>query len=315
MRKSAFKNRLLGCVALAAALVFGGGNASAAVMGNFVLLEFDTALTSMSLSGDPVPMPFWSGWTPVMSSVGITLSSQRLVSPGMPTLGKAYAYNQGISGAARNGGQMPIDPNALHGQQFFVDSFFDVFFDITVTDVDPVNDFAGQAHGASFTFNDNGPASMQNNYVVTFDKNAPNFGIVPPPEVAPYIGHFTIEIPLHADLNMNGKDDKIKFVQAVHSAGDSNRTFITLPNGTVIDQFDSTAFLEGALVDEDEDPPFTIGMLGPDGVPTSAFGGPTTGTSQLLNPLATVPEPSSFVLMMGLGGFALAGWRRKRLGN
>ena len=59
-----------------------------------------------------------------------------------------------------------------------------------------------------------------------------------------------------------------------------------LPDGSVIDEFDSAAFLEGAIVDESTDPPFTLGagtsdapaFSGPD-----ALTGPTTASSQRLN--------------------------------
>jgi len=59
--------------------------------------------------------------------------------------------------------------------------------------------------------------------------------LIPPPETDPYIGHFLVEIPLGADINGNGENDKIKFTLASHSAGDENRTFIVLPDGTVIE--------------------------------------------------------------------------------
>ena len=128
-------------------------------------LQFDTALTSLNLSGGPYPMPLASdpgnalgdsisGYGLVNSQVTITLSSQRTVSPGPSSLGQACAFQGGIgtSAASKQGASLagrgcfngygggsapaPIDPNALDGQPFFVDSFFDVFFDITVTDVD-----------------------------------------------------------------------------------------------------------------------------------------------------------------------------------
>ena len=143
---------------------------------------------------------------------------------------------------------------------------------------------------------------MESIYEVVFDKDAPNFGLIPPPETDPYIGHFDIEIPLGGDINGNGENDKIKFTLAAHSVGGENRTFTTLPDGTVLDEFDSAAFLEGAIVDVSTDPPFMIGAQLPNGLPDpAAFGGPTTATSILLNEV--VPEPSTFALaVLGLIG-------------
>lgn len=318
--------RLIGCTALCAA-------PSTLAVGAPAQLEFDTELVSMTLTGGPFVMPLASdpgnalgdsieGYGLVNASVAITLSSQRDPLPGPATLGKAFAFSEGLE-VARTAGNLhlalangtslpPIDPSELHGQQFFVNSFFDVFFDITVTDVDPRpgHDFAGQLDGASLGLLDNGPAQMQSSYPAVFDKDAPNFGLLPPPEVSPYIGHFSIEIPLGGDINGNGEDDKIKFTLATHSVGDENRTFIILPDGTVLDTFDSAAFLDGAVVDESTDPPFTIGALDPtSGLPDpTSFGGPTTGSSRLVNPV--VPEPEDWALITGAGLLGLAVWRR-----
>jgi hypothetical protein len=174
--------------------------------GGFITLEFETELTSLNLTGGPYPMPLGPGWTPVQSEVSITLSSQRDVAPGPPSLGTACAFPRGIevaSAAAAGegqcyGGDQPVDPNEWDNHEFVVDSFFDVFFDITVTDVDPGNNFAGAPDGASIQLNDNGlpdGAPMQSFYTAIFDKDAPNFGLIPPPPEAssPYIGHFLIE--------------------------------------------------------------------------------------------------------------------------
>jgi hypothetical protein len=219
-------------------------------------------------------------------------------------LGKAYARNgfgQEFSVFASPQLQ-PIDPNALDGQPFFVQSFFDVFFDITVTDVDSRSgrDYAGQPDGASFLLPDNGPANLQNfsELPIFFDKDAPNFGLIPPPESAPYIGHFNIEIPLGGDINGNGENDKIKFTLATHTVGDENRTFIILPDGTVIDNFDSTASLDGLIVDESADPPFSFSLTGP-----------TSASSRLLNPIAA-PEGGTPWLMLGGSLLGLVGCRR-----
>jgi hypothetical protein len=291
-----------------------------------VQLEFDTELLSLNLTGGPFPLPLASdpanalgdsidGYGFVNSQVSITLSSQRPL-PGPRSLGHVFATNSiGEAGPVPRGGQMfpPIDPAAHNGEPFRVNSFFDVFFDITVVDVDPRpgRDFIGGLPAVQIP--DNGPANMQTSYPAIFDANAPNFGLIPPPEVDPYIGHFLIEIPLGVDINGNGENDKIKFTLATHSVGDQNRTFIILPDGTTLDSFDSAAFLEGAIVDQSADPPFTIGSLDPDtGLPTEAFSGPTTASSRLLNPI--VPEPSSAALL-GLAAAGMAWMVRARKGQ
>jgi len=291
----------------------------------FTAIKFDTTLESLDLSGGPYPMPLASdpgnalgdsveGYGFVDSTVLLTLSA------GMATLGEACALGGG--GVGVDAGQSecdffpanPIDPMELDGDHFDVQSFFDVFFDITVTDVDnrPGRDFAGQADGASFTLTDNGPASVSTFHAATFDKDAPNFGLIPPPQSDPYIGHFDIVIPLGGDINGNGEDDKIKFQLASHAAGDAFRTFTTLPNGTVIDEFDSAAFLAGAVVDVSTDPPFTLGAGSSNNPAFSGPGaltGPTTATSTLVNPV--VPEPSTALLLV-VGLIGLLGCRRKR---
>ena len=192
------------------AVVFGTFASSAragAPIGEFIELIFDTELTSLALTGGPFPIPLASdpgnalgdsidGYGFVDTLVTITLSSQREVSPGPPSVGRAFAFNgqvEALGGGGGGGGTLPpVDPGKWDGQSFFVDSFFDVFFDITVTDVDsrPGRDYAGMPDGTSLPLMDNGPASMQSSYLAIFDQDAANFGLIPPPEVA--ASHWTL---------------------------------------------------------------------------------------------------------------------------
>lgn len=296
-------------------------------------LHFDTTLEILDLSGGPFAMPLAhdpgnvlgdsiDGYGFVDATVTVTLSSQRAVNPGQGTEGEAWAslarqeFFGGVPAAIQNNAvEDPIDPNELDGEEFFVDSFFDVFFDITVTDVDsrPGRDFAGQTDGATIVIQDQGPGRLQSQYFAIFDKDAPNYGLVPPPPEAsrPYVGHFDIAIELPGDVNGNGiTPDYLKFELASHLAGAA--TFITLPDGTVIDEFDSTATILGAVSDNLADPPFTIGSVidplgcDPGGsfpgfpdpctpVPGTGLSGPTTATSTLTTPVIGKDPGFSYV--------------------
>jgi len=246
----------------------------------------------------------------------MTLSSQRAVNPGPSSTGEVWASSQDTPA---NQQADPIDPAALDGEIFFVDSFFDVFFDLTFTDVDvrPGRDYAGMPDGASVALLDNGPTGISSAYAAVFDKDAPNFGLFPPPQADPFISFFDVEIPLGGDINGNGENDKMKFTFGTLSMADENRQFIELPGGTVIDQFGMSAVLQMAVVDESTDPPFTIGAMGPStGLPSDAFGGPTTATSTLVNPVVppTVPVPSS-ILLLASGLMEWLGIRRSTSGT
>jgi len=301
-----------------------------AVMGNGlgVVIEFETELTSMQLSGGPFPIPLASdpnnllgdsvdGYGFVDSAVILTLSSQRAPNPGQASLGGIIAFQPPQSAPPANAQPAApavpatIDPDALHGENFRVDSFFDVFFDITVTDVDarPGRDFAGQPDGASLMLLDNGEARISSNYFAIFDKNAHNFGLFPPPEADPLNGFVDLEIPLGGDINGNGENDKVKITFVSLSVGDSSRNLIPLPDGAVLNEFDAASYIDGLVVDESTDPPFRIGAELPSGLPDpSAFGGPTTATSELQNPI--LPEPAT-LSVLAIGSLAILRRRRR----
>ncbi len=265
-----------------------------------VVIRFDTELVSMTLTGSgQIPLARdqqgVEGYGFVTSSVTLTLSSQR-ANPGPSSLGGACASTGLAHPPNPCVGTGEFDGGALNGTQFQVDSFFDVFFDITLTDIDPNHDFYGQSPGASLSLFDNGPVRVASSYATDFVNLDPQFGLWPPPESAPFVGSgLMLKRALGVDINGNGEEDVLEFTLLSLTWLDAGRTFIQLPDGTVVWTVDAEAALNGAVMDASVDPPFSIGDLV----------GPTTGTSRV----APVPEPGTLLLVAG----GLAVLRRRRL--
>lgn len=208
-----------------------------------------------------------------------------------------------------DGGREIIDPALHHGGTFNVDSFFNIFFDVSVTDVDsrPGRVFAGQSDGATITFQDLASTLQTSTYVAIFDQNAPNFDLVPQTVGDPFIGLINLQIPLGADFNGNLLLDKVLLNLGTFSV--DNVTSLAELDGSITSNFTAGGVIQGSVQDVNTDPPFQVGGLLPNGLPDPAtFGGTGSLNADLLN--TVVPEPaSSSLLFLGLAGLFL---RRRR---
>ena len=276
-------------------------------------IRYDVTWTTLDLAGGPFPMPLASdptnalgdsieGYGFVDSMVTVTLSSERPGTPGPPTLGEVCATDMpptnrqaDIEGRGDGVGcfdPLPdVDPDLLDGSPFMVDSFFDVFFDITFTDVDarPGRDYAGMPDGATIIFQDNGPLQALVSYPATFSATGDLWGLAPPAEASPYFSPAVFEIPLGGDINQNGEDDKIKITLWTSSIGDAGRVFVPGAGDSINVAFSSGLVIEGAVVDESTDPPFTLGFYSAPGQPDlTSLGGPGTWNALLANGVVPV---------------------------
>ncbi|MCG8450347.1 MAG: PEP-CTERM sorting domain-containing protein [Pirellulales bacterium] len=282
-------------------------------------IQFDTEILSMNLSGGPFPMPLATdptnllgdsvdGFGFVDSQVTITASSQRNISPGPQSLGSACGINSQTCPPAP-----AIDPSALHGTSYLVDSRFDVFFDIVLTDVDSRSgrNYAGQADGASLVFQDVQTANMQSfSSGAVFDQNEESFDLLMPPQPDFYVG-FPVDILLGADINSNGTNDKLSFSLLQYGVQSGNRVDQTLITNLLWRHaYDAAGKLEGVIKDVTGTGgvPFAIGAQLPNGQPDpAAFGGRDLVESRLVNPL--IPEPST--LLLSLSGLVTLGRKRR----
>ncbi len=228
-----------------------------------------TEIESLYLTGVPVNMPLGQGYNPVQSLIVIQES-----------LSKA---SQGMSLISRVPGSTT---------DFYVTSFFDIFLDMSLTDVDSVNDFFGRPDGSSIQFSTK--AKLKSEYTTSLNANQSLFSLFPPPEQASLSGKLCpSKIDLGEDLNADGKKDFIKFdTFSISMIG--SPIFEILPDGSVVLNFNLGGSLTGNV-----NPPFTIGPLY----------GPTTASAELIGGPA-VPLPGSFGLLFS-GLFGLIFWRKR----
>ena len=260
-------------------------------------LPLTDAATSSSATGAPAATGDGYGW--VNTNIAITLSTTT-ASTGEARLGLPFGSPIDISPEAAvvgpgclEGSGAPGDVNT--GDTVCVSSFFDVYFDVTLSDADSTTGFFGDTFAGPLGASDLGPATVRLNAECIADTSKPNLGCLPPTGNA-YIGHFQVVLPLGFDVNGNGNDDVIKFNLVQHDVGGVTNTFIQ--GSTVIDTFDSAMSGDGSVGDAISDPPFTFSLTGP-----------TTAQQQIIIP-AQVPEPATLALFAtGLG--LLARQRKK----
>ena len=194
------------------------------------------------------------GYGFVLSDIRITLSSQRDPGPGPDTLG----YVQLIKTNPPAG---PGPNSIVDGDEFLVDSFFDVFFDITITDVDPRpgRDYVGLPDGESITWPDVPTEDTVSSDTCTADISEPLLGCMTRNKL--YVGGLSV-IPLDTDVNGNFENDVVKLILQELTLGAGSQSI--LANGDIQVEsglLDSFFDVEGAVLDESADPPFEVQLI------------------------------------------------------
>lgn len=178
-----------------------------------------------------------------------------------------------------------------------VDSFFDVFVDIELADIDDVYDFSNDAPMIQLLGVHAGTIST--NFFTYWDPNLPNGGLFPPPETSPYTLDAPFQVPLGFDVNGNEEEDFLDIQEWTWTWLGADRKFVFVPT-RVVHNVKAQTQLSGKVRDALTDPPF-----GP-----ITLTGPTTASAQLVYRPPTIPEPSSVGLLTA--GLAMLLRRRRR---
>ncbi|BCG64518.1 MAG: hypothetical protein methR_P2302 [Methyloprofundus sp.] len=248
-----------------------------------IYLPLTSGATTSSADGINSPLATLDNYGWVKSNVAITLSTAT-PSTGYATLGKRFGNcGSGLAGAV---GQ---------GYDVCVDSLFDVFFDVTITDIDPTTNFFDSPTLVTLPVLSDGPIPMEFHGICSADLSQANLGCLPPSGF-PYVGHFKIDTPLGLDINGNNLNDFLHFTFGAHNVGGVTDTFIN--DNSVNDTFNSTIVGTGAVDDAATDPEFSF-----------TLSGPVTASQEIVYAAQNVPEPSYLLLFSA--GFSLMGLLRR----
>ena len=143
-----------------------------------------TEIVEMQLVGEG-RMPLGTNFVPVLNRVTIEISNTN------PSIGQSNY-------------QFPGNPSDVtNGQEFVVDSFFDVFFDITIEDIDLINDNDGRV-GTIFTT----PLGYRSisSFSCVAGISQPNFGCL---QQLDSLMPENIVIPLDVDINGDNVNDEM----------------------------------------------------------------------------------------------------------
>lgn len=171
------------------------------------------------------------------------------------------------------------------GDALAVESFFDVFFNLTLEDTDPSKNFLPALGSGPLSFFSSLTLSVRGAPCIA-DTSRPNYGCVLPTGIAYQSGPVIFD--LGADIDGNGFGDVIELLIADFTLSNPSMG----PDGIT---YDTLATIEGGVMDLIADPPFTFNLSGP---------------TILAAPPIPVPAPATLALLGA--GLGVLGWARRR---